>query len=508
MDEGLAYVGAALGALGAGLVLIARPRAAVAAGFVLLGAAEASLIASLVPLEDLRLAAGSAVLAAGIGTGILIVAAAAYLFIRLPALVAPLVLGAAPFRLPIELGQQRAFLLLPLYVVLAGAVLALLVRARRAGDLPGVPMTIAVPATSLLALSAISLFWSLGRREGIIALVFFLFPFAALLAVLARAPFPAWLPRALAVILVALASLFAVVGLWQLESRNLFFAKDLEAASTYMSFFRVSSVFTDPSLYGRHLVLAIAVVVVALWLGRIPIAVGTGVIAFLWIGLYFSYSQSSMLALIAAVLGVTVFAADRVSRNVVLAAMAIVALLGAGAFAAVAKDQPLTRVTSARSDLMTTTAAVIREHPVVGVGIGGHVPAMRAETEWSSNAVVKASHTTPLTVAAELGVVGVAAYLAFLVGAARTIAWTRQLDAALPLALGAVFFAIFVHSLFYSGFFEDPLIWGVLGVAASAFVTHAPARERAPLAPRQARFEGPALVRSALDRVLARAREG
>ena len=46
-------------------------------------------------------------------------------------------------------------------------------------------------------------------------LAYFLFPFAVLVAVVARAPFPPWMPRVLAVIAVALATLFAVVGLVQ-----------------------------------------------------------------------------------------------------------------------------------------------------------------------------------------------------------------------------------------------------------------------------------------------------
>jgi hypothetical protein len=34
----------------------------------------------------------------------------------------------------------------------------------------------------------------------------------------------------------------------------------------------------------------------------------------------------------------------------------------------------------------------------------------------------------------------------------------------------AVFLALFVHSLFYSGFFEDPIVWGVMAFAAWAWV--------------------------------------
>ena len=39
-------------------------------------------------------------------------------------------------------------------------------------------------------------------------------------------------------------------------------------------------------------------------------------------------------------------------------------------------------------------------------------------------------------------------------------------DRVFGLGLGVCFLVLFLHSLFYSGFFEDPVMWGVLGVAA------------------------------------------
>ena len=72
------------------------------------------------------------------------------------------------------------------------------------------------------------------RRRGTNLLLFFLNPFVVLLAVAGRAPFPAWMPRALAAIAVALGCLFAAVGLWQAATeRLLFFAPKLEVANNY-----------------------------------------------------------------------------------------------------------------------------------------------------------------------------------------------------------------------------------------------------------------------------------
>ena len=68
---------------------------------------------------------------------------------------------------------------------------------------------------------------------------------------------------------------------------------------------------------------------------------------------------------------------------------------------------------------------------------------------------------------AELGVVGFALY-AWLLGA---LAWALVLVTRrrrlLGLGLSSVLLVVFVHSLLYAGFFEDPLVWGVLGLSAA-----------------------------------------
>jgi hypothetical protein len=55
----------------------------------------------------------------------------------------------------------------------------------------------------------------------------------------------------------------------------------------------------------------------------------------------------------------------------------------------------------------------------------------------------------------------------FLAGAVATLARVRRIEPVFGLALAAVFVGLFVHSLFYAGFFEDPLTWLVLGAAGS-----------------------------------------
>jgi O-antigen ligase len=366
----------------------------------------------------------------------------------------------------VELGSQDAFLLLPLYVVLAAASLALLYRAIRGEELAAIPLWIAAPGAALIGWASLSLVWALDPEEGSIALLFFIFPFAALLAVVARSPYAPWLPRALAVGLVGLASVFAAIGLYQAWSHTLVFAQDLRVANAYATYFRVTSLFKDPSIYGRQLVLALTLLVVVLWLRRVrplPTVVVAGVI---FGGLYFSYSQSSLLVLFATVLAVSVLLAERPSRNVVIAVAATVALAASALAVASVKDDGLTRATSGRTRLVSVTGHVIANHPIAGVGIGSQPLAATQELETRRRAAKNASHTTPLTVLAELGAVGFLLYLAFLAGAARLLWEAFRRDRVFGLGLAACFLVLLLHSLFYSGFFEDPVMWGVLGVAA------------------------------------------
>jgi hypothetical protein len=129
--ETLAEIAALAGAAGAALVVLGPPRRLqLVAGVIFLAAAEAMLSVALLPRDDLeRLASATGI--AALVVGALAATAGAWAFVRWPSTVPVALLLAAPFRIPVELGSQDAFLLLPLYVVLAAATLALLYRALR-----------------------------------------------------------------------------------------------------------------------------------------------------------------------------------------------------------------------------------------------------------------------------------------------------------------------------------------------------------------------------------------
>ena len=463
-----AQIAALVGAVGAVLVLVTRGRFFVIVGMALLGAATVTLAIALVGTDDLELLVEPAALVALVAAG-LAVCAGAIPLVRYPEITPVVLLAAAPFRVPVELGEEEAFLLLPLYAVLASAVLALAVRMLRGEHPQATPFLLALPVAAFVTFASISFLWTWDERAGGIALAFFVFPFVGGLAVVARAPLAPWLPRALMLTLVALGAVFAGIGIWQAHTRTLFFSPSLEVANAYTTFFRVTSLFKDPSLYGRYLVIPIVVLLVVLLVRRarpVEWIVATAAIVFLFAGLFFSYSQSSFVALFVVVGAVAFLAGDRRFR-VALAVCAVSATLVAGAFAATAIEGRSARdVTSGRSRLVDITFDAFKLRPATGVGIGGQ-PAASAEATGRRSPRRNASHTTPLTVLAELGVVGLVLYAWMLAAVAWALIRVSRAERTFAIALGAVLLVLFVHSLLYAGFFEDPVTWGAIGLVAA-----------------------------------------
>jgi len=106
-------------------------------------------------------------------------------------------------------------------------------------------------------------------------------------------------------------------------------------------------------------------------------------------------------------------------------------------------------------------------NPVLGVGIGGFKRAYADATGLKGREPkAAASHTTPITVAAETGVPGLVLLLV-LVFIALLTAFRRLgalFEGTARLAFGLALTAILVHCLFYNALFEDPTFWGLLAL--------------------------------------------
>lgn len=408
--------------------------------------------------------------------GLALAAAGAVALRRWPWLLAFATLACVPARIPVTIGSEEANLLLPLYLVVASLALALgweLVRGdERARELGPA----ALPLAALVAWTGLSLLWSDDVRQGEIFLLAFVLPFGVLAIGFARLP---WRERALGWLYVALASTalaFAAIGVFQWATRDVFWNPKVEVGNAYAPFYRVNSVFWDPSIYGRYLVTAIlaTLVLVLLGLAGRRLAGAIVLVAATWVGLLFSFSQSSFAAL---VVGVLVGAAIVWRRRALLAfALVGIVLVVAGFSTAQVRHTllqkskaSLNKATSGRAGLVSNGIRIAIDNPVAGVGVGSFKRAYAERTGLRGRDPQKAaSHSTPVTVAAETGFPGLLLLLWF-VGATLLAALRRTVSTPAgraSLAVGLTLGAIVVHSLFYNAFFEDPMTWALTGLVA------------------------------------------
>ena len=119
MNADLARLGGLVGALGLSVLFVAPLRSWRIAGLSGWAVGCGLLAISLAPSGHHRAYAAAAVV------GAVAAAALGWGFVRVPWALAVAVLVCAPARIPLSLGSTKANLLLPLYVVVAGAALAL-----------------------------------------------------------------------------------------------------------------------------------------------------------------------------------------------------------------------------------------------------------------------------------------------------------------------------------------------------------------------------------------------
>jgi hypothetical protein len=220
-------------------------------------------------VESLR--ARPLLLAVALVAGVAGIALLALLFARRPAALPLAAVAALPFRVPIEVGGTTASLLLPLYAVVGAGVVAWAWPRRGpagADDAPRAGWLERVLAL-VVVLYAVQAAWSSDSGKAVENAVFFYVPFALLFVLLARM---AWTPRLVAGclgVLVALAVVFVGIGFGEYATRTLLLNPKVIASNQFEDYFRVNSLFFDPNIYGRFLmVVMLALSGVLLWAGR------------------------------------------------------------------------------------------------------------------------------------------------------------------------------------------------------------------------------------------------
>src|SRR5829696_9086354 len=411
-------------------------------------------------------------LAGGIVVAALVVVPLALVFARRRTILPLAVLATLPFRVPVEAGGATANLLVPLYLVVAAGALAWAVPRIRDGEQHDPPRAngamewLLAGAVLLYALQAA---YSTSLDKALEQTVFFYVPFALLFDI-------DWSTRLLRAgfgVLIALALAFAAVGFVEYATRRLLLNPKVIASNELEEYFRVNSLFFDPNIYGRFLALVmLGLAAVLLWERRPrTVALAALALAVLWGGLLLTLSQSSFAALLA---GLLVLAALRYPLAKVVpsvVAMVVVGLVLVLAFPSALRlelgdAESLDDATSGRYELMRGGAELAGARPVWGWGSGAFAEEYLEHGYGARSDAVSASHTIPLTVVAEQGLIGLAVYLALLAAAlARLLHGAR--DDPYRAVVAAGFVAVVVHTWMYAAFLEDPVTWTLLAVGAA-----------------------------------------
>ncbi|MFL5884069.1 MAG: O-antigen ligase family protein [Thermoleophilaceae bacterium] len=450
-----------------------------------------------------------------VGAAIVLLVLAA-LFHRRPEALPVLAVAALPFRLPVattSAGGGSANLLVPLYAVIGGGVLAYAWRrlgpgSRAAAAAEGngggtldevwrerTPGRLELALLLFVVLYALQSLYSSDYEQGLKNAVFFYIPFTLLLKLLTTVQWSRKIVTACVAVTAALALAFVGVGFVEYATRHLLWNHKVIESNEFQSYFRVNSLFFDPNIFGRYIAMVMVVLAgLLLWASRRrDVLVTAAMLAVLWAGLVLSFSQSSFGALL---LGLGVLAGFRWGwRPVVLAGVGAAVLALAVVVAAPGlvhlnykSKHGVNRASSGRLDLIRGGAAMFADRPLWGYGSGSFAKRYRAREKASSQQAASASHTIPLTVAAEQGVLGFAAYVLVLVAAFGLLfaGLGRLGDRAPParvlarVVVAAAFCGLVLHTLLYAAFLEDPITWTLL---ALGIVLSAPLPSPAPLSP-------------------------
>ena len=394
---------------------------------------------------------------------------------------------ALPFRVPISTGGNTSNLLVPLYFVVAAGALAWLVPALitgrsgesgppdpRVGRDRGTEPPLLAWVDRLLALFIVlyglQAIYSTSRGTpggfgvALQNMAFFYVPFALLYRLLREVRWTPGLLRGCLAITVGLALIFSVIGFGEYATKTIILNSKLVAANDLHTYFTVNSVFFDPDIFGRYLALTMILLGVTLLypFPRREQTVAVGALAVLWACLILTLSRSSLGALL---VGLAILAALRWRPSRALYVAVAVIAIGAAVVALTPTtfglNQGLNGASSGRGGLVSGGLRLFGERPLQGWGSGSFVQEYRIHNPGAGE--LSASHTIPITIAAEQGVIGLIPYIALVVCALVCLVRGARGDPVRS-AVAAAFGALVFHTMLYADFLEDPTTWALLGI--------------------------------------------
>jgi O-antigen ligase len=482
MSEALEIAGCLGAAAAISLFLLAsEPRLRVA-GLVLAVGLAAALIAGQGWDDISNLREHHLRFAAVIAGGAIVLAVGAAAMLRWPVLLPLLLVAAMPFRVRLHVaGGEAVNLLVPLYAVIGAGVLATLVATLRGRtQLRRLPNPLVVALAVVICLYALQTIYSDDVAFAARNIGFFLIPFAVLFSLLAEAEWDRRLLRLVFVVVLVEGLVLAAIGIGQYADQHIFWNDKLEDSNDFHFYFRVNSLFWDPNIYGRYLVLSLLSAATALlWADdrRLTFAL-VGAVGVTFAGLLFGFSQTSFLALLA---GLVVLVALRWSfRWTAIATLAVV-VVAAGALVARSSSNESNSInTEGHGTLVHDGLKLAGRRPIYGYGSASFSKEFAREENVRPGDNTM-SHSEPVTVAAEQGAIGVIAYLALLAAALwamldgmpriapglgarfRSLADGDRAELApARIAIAAAFCALLVHTIGYAAYLIDPLTWALL----------------------------------------------
>ena len=237
----------------------------------------------------------------GFAAAAIALAAVTALCLRFERWVLPAAIVALPFRVPIAVDGESVKLLLPLYLVIGGAVTAYAWRAWR-GDAaqPRAPRLLDVLLAPFFTLYALQASYSTDTAVALQNMAFFYAPFALLYGMAAnqsgtRSSFARSSP------LVGGGTRTGRIGFVEFARGEYLLRPGGIKPNDFDPYFRVQSLFFDPNIFGRFVALVMLTVAsLMIYTQRTSrVFASAAVLAVLWAGLVLTLSQSSFAALLA-----------------------------------------------------------------------------------------------------------------------------------------------------------------------------------------------------------------
>jgi putative inorganic carbon (hco3(-)) transporter len=265
--------------------------------------------------------------------------------------------------------------------------------------------------------------------------------------------------------------IFAVIAYAEYATKTIILNPKLVVTNDLHTYFTVNSVFFDPDIFGRFLALVMILLAVLLLYplaGRRQVLTVV-VLAALWVALVLTLSRSSLGALL---VGMGVLAALRWRPTRALYIAVVVILVGAIAVVALPRtfglNQGINGASSGRGGLVSGGISLFGDRPVWGYGSGSFQTEYKRHHRATATSL-SASHTIPVTIAAEQGLIGELAYIGLVLAAIVCLVRRARGDPVRS-ALAAAFVALVFHTMLYADFLEDPVTWALLAIGVSLAV--------------------------------------